>query len=117
MANRSKYEYITFVFAVSGLLLAARGQLFLAGLISVLAIEVQPIGIMAPVYIIAYELSRMIQTGRYRLEFDRVAKLGFGGLMGVAVYLMLHPPSWGYWRRPRMFLCIKDRSISVRVFL
>src|ERR1700720_1087647 len=91
MANQSKYEYITFLFAVSGLLLASRGQLFLAGMISVLAIEVQPIGIMAPIYLIAYELSRMIQARRYRLEFDRVTKLGLGGLLGVAVYLMLHP--------------------------
>jgi hypothetical protein len=91
MANQSKYEYITFLFAVSGLLLAARRQLFLAGLISVLAIEVQPIGIMAPTYLIAYELSRMIQMRRYRLEFDRVAKLALGGVMGVAVYFVLHP--------------------------
>jgi hypothetical protein len=91
MANQSKYEYITFLFAVSGLLLAARRQLFLAGLISVLAIEVQPIGIMAPIYLIAYELSRMIQMRRYRIEFDRVAKLGLGGLLGVAVYFVLHP--------------------------
>jgi len=91
MANQSKYEYITFLFAVSGLLLAARRQLFLAGLISVLAIEVQPIGIMAPIYLIAYELSRMVQMRRYWIEFDRVVKLGLGGLMGVAVYFMLHP--------------------------
>ncbi len=91
MANQSKYEYITFLFSVSGLLLLARGRLVFAGLISVLAIEVQPIGIMAPIYLIAYELSRMIQKRRYRLEFDRVAKLGLGGLLGVAVYLMLHP--------------------------
>ena len=33
MANQSKYEYITFFLAVCGLLLAARGYLFLAGLI------------------------------------------------------------------------------------
>jgi hypothetical protein len=40
-------------------------------------------------------LSRIIQTRRYRLEFDRIAKLGFGGLLGVAVYLMLHPDILG----------------------
>jgi hypothetical protein len=91
MANQSKYEYITFLFAVCGLLLAERRHLVLAGLISVLAIEVQPIGIMAPIYLIAYELSRMIQTRRFQLEFDRVAKMAFGGVLGLAVYFILHP--------------------------
>src|SRR6202030_3354153 len=91
MANQSKYEYITFLLAVCGLLLAARRHLFLAGLISVLAIEVQPIGIMAPIYLIAYELSRMIQARPFRVEFDRVAKLALGGLLGLTVYFILHP--------------------------
>jgi hypothetical protein len=91
MANQSKYEYVTFLLAVCGLLLAARRHLILAGLIAVLAIEVQPIGIMAPIYLIAYESSRMIQTRRFRLEFDRVAKLVFGGMLGLAVYFILHP--------------------------
>jgi hypothetical protein len=91
MANQSKYEYITFLLAVCGLLLAARRHLFLAGLISVLAIEVQPIGIMAPIYLISYELSRMIQIGQFRLEFDRVAKLVLGGVLGLAAYFILHP--------------------------
>ena len=90
MANQSKYEYITFLLAVCGLLLAARRHLFLAALISVLAIEVQPIGIMASIYLISYELSRMIQTRRFRLEFDRVAKIVLGGVLGLAVYFILH---------------------------
>ena len=119
MANQSKYEYITFLLAVCGLLLAARRHLFLAGLISVLAIEVQPIGIMAPIYLIAYELSRMIQTRRFRLEFDRVAKLVLGGVLGLAVYFILHPdilallaasPNAAGWE------CIPV-SFPVRVFL
>jgi hypothetical protein len=91
MANQSKYEYITFLLAVCGLVLAARRHLFLAGLISVLAIEVQPIGIMAPIYLISHELSRMFQTRRLRPEFDRVAKLLLGGVLGLAVYFILHP--------------------------
>ena len=91
MANQSKYEYVTFLLAVCGLLLAARRHFLLAGLISVLAIEVQPIGIMAPIYLIAYELSRMIQTRRFHLEFDRVAKMVLGGVLGLAVYFILHP--------------------------
>jgi hypothetical protein len=91
MANQSKYEYITFLFAVCGLLLAARRHLFIAGLISVLAIEVQPIGIIAPIYLISYELSRMTQTRRCRVEFDRVAKIVLGGALGLAVYFILHP--------------------------
>jgi hypothetical protein len=91
MANQSKYEYITFLLAVCGLLLAARRHLLLAGLISVLAIEVQPIGIMAPIYLVAYESSRMIQTRRFRLEFDRAAKLALGGVLGLAAYFILHP--------------------------
>ena len=91
MANQSKYEYVTFPLAVGGLLLAARQHLLLAGLISVLAIEVQPIGIMAPIYLVALELSRMIQARRYRLEFARAAKLVFGGVLGLAVYFVLHP--------------------------
>jgi hypothetical protein len=91
MANQSKYEYITFLLAVCGLLLAARNYLLLAGLISVLATEVQPIGIMAPIYLIAYELSRMIQARQFRVEFDRVAKLALGGLLGLTVYFILHP--------------------------
>jgi hypothetical protein len=91
MANQSKYEYVTFLLAVCGLLLAARRHLLLAGLISVLAIEVQPIGIMAPIYLISYEASRMIQTRRFRVEFDRVAKLVLGGVLGIAVYFILHP--------------------------
>jgi hypothetical protein len=90
MASQSKYDYITFLFAVCSLLLAARRQLFVAGLISVLAIEVHPTGIMAPTYLIAYELSRMIQTRRIRLEFDRAAKLALGGLLGLAVFVVLH---------------------------
>jgi hypothetical protein len=91
MANQSKYEYVTFLLAVCGLLLASRRRLFLAGLISVLAIEVQPIGIMAPIYLIAYELSRMVQTRRFHVEFGSVVKLGIGGLLGLAVYFILHP--------------------------
>jgi hypothetical protein len=91
MANQSKYEYITFLLAVCGLLLAARRRLFLAGLISVLAIEVQPIGIMAPVYLISYELSRMFQIRQFRLEFARVTNLVLGGVLGLAVYFILHP--------------------------
>jgi hypothetical protein len=93
MASQSRYDYITFLLAVCALLLTARRQLFFAGLISVLAIEVHPIGIMAPIYLIAYELSRMIQTGRFRLEFDRAAKLALGGLLGFAVYVILHLPA------------------------
>ena len=91
MANQSKYEYVTFFLAVCGLLLAARRYLLLAGLISVLAIEVQPIGIMAPIYLISYELSKMIQTRRFRVEFDRIAKMVLGGVLGIAVYFILHP--------------------------
>jgi hypothetical protein len=68
---------------VCGLLLAARRYLLLASLISVLAIEVQPIGIMAPIYLIACELSRMIQERRFRVEFDRVGKLVLGGVLGL----------------------------------
>ena len=93
MASQSRYDYITFLLAVCALLLAARRQLFFAGLISVLAIEVHPIGIMAPIYLIAYELSRMIQARRFRLEFDRAAKLTLGGLLGVVVYVLLHLPA------------------------
>jgi hypothetical protein len=88
MANQSKYEYITFLLAVSGLLLASRRQLLLAGLISVLAIEVQPIGIIGPIYLVSYELSRMIQTRRFHL--DRIIKMALGGVLGLAVYFMLH---------------------------
>jgi hypothetical protein len=91
MANQSKYEYITFFLAVCGLLLAVRRYLFLAGLTSALAIEVQPIGIMAPIYLIAYELSRMTQERQFRLEFDRVAKLVLSCLLGLALYFILHP--------------------------
>jgi hypothetical protein len=91
MANESKYEYTTFLLAVCGLLLAARRHLFLAGLISVLAIEVQPIGIMAPIYLIAYELGRMIQARRCCVAFDRVTKMVLGGVLGLAVYFILHP--------------------------
>jgi hypothetical protein len=91
MANQSKYEYVTFFLAVSGLVLFARGHLLLAGLTSVLAVEVQPIGIMAPIYLAAYEASRMIQARRRRPDFDRIAKVVLGGLLGVAVYFTLHP--------------------------
>jgi len=91
MASQSRYDYITFLLAVCGLLLAARQQLVVAGLISVLAMEVHPIGIMGPIYLIAYELSRKIQTRQLRLEFDRVAKLVLGSTLGLAVYFILHP--------------------------
>jgi hypothetical protein len=56
----------------------------------VLAIEMQPIGVMAPVYLISYELSRMVQMGRFRIEFDRIGKLAVGGALGVAIYFILH---------------------------
>lgn len=91
MANISKYEYVTFLLAVCGLVLVARGHLLLAGLISVLAIEAQPIGIMAPIYLVAYELSRMIQARRFRFQFDRLAKLLLGGVLGLVIYFILHP--------------------------
>src|SRR5262249_15872957 len=90
-ANQSKFEYITFLLAVCGLLLAARGHLVLAGLISMLAIDAQPIGVMAPIYLICYELSRMIQARQFRVDFDRVVKLVLGGVLGLAVYFILHP--------------------------
>jgi hypothetical protein len=91
MANQSKYEYVTFLLAVCGLLLAARRHLFFAGFTAVLAIEVQPIGIMAPIYLVAFEFSRMVQARRSRLEFDRAVKVVLGGALGVAVYFVLHP--------------------------
>jgi len=72
MANQSKYEYITFFLAVCSLAVQARRQLVLAGLISVLAIEVQPIGIMAPIYLISYELCRIFQSRVFRVDFARV---------------------------------------------
>jgi hypothetical protein len=90
MANQSKYEYITFLLATCSLLLIARRQLFLAGLVSVLAVEVQPIGIMAPIYLISYELSRAIGPHRYRIEFGRLGRLVSGGLVGLAIYFTLH---------------------------
>jgi hypothetical protein len=52
---------------------------------------VQPIGIMAPIYLVAYELSRTIRMPRFRLEFDRIAKLVLGGMLGLALYFILHP--------------------------
>jgi hypothetical protein len=91
MANQTRSEYLTFLLAVCGLLLAARRRLLLAGLISVLAIELQPIGVMAPIYLIAYELSRTIQIRRFRLEFERIVKMAFGGVLGLVVYFILHP--------------------------
>jgi hypothetical protein len=90
MANQSRYDYVTFFLAVCGLVLAARRHLFVAGLIAALAIEVEPIGIMASIYLITYELSKMIQMRPVRLEFDHVAKLTIGSAFGFAVYLMLH---------------------------
>jgi hypothetical protein len=33
----------------------------------------------------------MIQTRRFRLEFDRIAKMTLGGLLGLAFYFTLHP--------------------------
>jgi hypothetical protein len=91
MANQSRYDYIAFLLAVGGLVLAGRRHLVLAGLMSVLAIEVHPIGIMAPIYLIAYEVSQTIQMRRFHLEFDRVAKLVLGGVLGLAAYFILHP--------------------------
>jgi hypothetical protein len=91
MANQSKYEYVTFLLAVCSLLLVARRHFFVAGMVSVLAIEVQPIGIMAPIYLVAHELSRMTQMRRFRLEFDRVATLVLGGMLGLVLYFILHP--------------------------
>jgi hypothetical protein len=91
MANQTRSEYLTFLLAVCGLLLVARRHLVLAGLISVLAIEVQPIGIVAPIYLIAYELTRMLQIRRFRLELDRIVQMVLGGLLGLAVYFILHP--------------------------
>jgi hypothetical protein len=46
---------------------------------------------MAPIYLVAYELSRTIDSRRSRLEFDRVAKLTLGAVLGFAVYFVLHP--------------------------
>jgi len=91
MANISRYDYVTFLLAVCGLLLAARRHLLLSGFISTLAIEVHPIGIMAPIYLIAYELGRMIQARRYHLELGGVAKMALGGALGLAIYWILHP--------------------------
>jgi hypothetical protein len=51
--------------------------------------EVQLIGIMAPIYLIAHESSRMIQTRRYHLEFDSVVKMALGGVLGLAIYYIL----------------------------
>jgi hypothetical protein len=91
--------------------------------ISVLAIEVQPIGIMAPVYLIAFELSRMIRARRFCLAFDRVAKIGLGGVLGLAAYLILHPqilsllsasPSPAEWGKQGSIYFISFTSISLR---
>jgi hypothetical protein len=46
---------------------------------------------MAPIYLIAYELGRMIQARRHHVEFDRVVKMVLGGVLGLAVYFILHP--------------------------
>jgi hypothetical protein len=91
IANQSKYEYITSLFPACSLLLLARRHLFLSGLISVLAIEVQPIGIMAPIYLISFEASRLVQTPQFRPELNRIVKLALGATLGLAVYFILHP--------------------------
>src|ERR1700730_18999331 len=33
----------------------------------------------------------MVQMGRSRIEFDRIGKLALGGVLGLAVYFILHP--------------------------
>jgi hypothetical protein len=57
----------------------------------VLVIEVQPIGIIAPLYLICYELSRIIQKCQLDVEFDRIVKLVLGAVLGFAIYFILHP--------------------------
>jgi hypothetical protein len=46
---------------------------------------------MAPIYLIAYESSRIFQTRQFRVALDRVARLVLGGVLGLAVYFILHP--------------------------
>jgi hypothetical protein len=119
MANHSKYEYVTFLLAACGLLLASRRHLLLAGLIATLTIEVQPIGIMAPMYLIAYEASRKIRTQRFRLEFDRVAKLALGGAgpCGLLHLASRHPGASGLPPEPCQMGERRPDSFPVRVFL
>jgi hypothetical protein len=89
MASQAKYECFTFLLLFGSLLLVSNGRWFLAGLMAATAVEIQPMGILAPV-MTAICLA-FTHDGDRRERVRAWAALLAGGALVIPVYFLLHP--------------------------
>ena len=90
MANQARYEPLVLLFCAAALLLYARDQFCLAGVLATLAIEVHPIGVVGWVYLASAELHRR-QTYGAENWGRRLVSAGLGGALGSVLFVAIHP--------------------------
>jgi hypothetical protein len=89
MADQAKYECFTFLLLSGSLLLVSHGRYFLAGLAAAAAVEIQPMGIMAPV--MAAICLAFTHDGGRQERVRAWAALLAGGSLVIPIYFLLHP--------------------------
>jgi hypothetical protein len=89
MANQGRYESVTFLFMGAALLLVSYGRITFAGFISAAAVEIQPIGIVVPLFAAIFLLTT--RPGSRREMVRSCLRLAAGGLAFVPFYFLLHP--------------------------
>jgi hypothetical protein len=94
-SNEARPDALAF-FLVSGAVLAtSRGSYFVAGLLSVLAFEVHPMGAISVLYSLAIYLSRTPQLNQAGTHVKALVQFFAGASIGIAVYVALHWDSLG----------------------
>ncbi len=78
MANQGRYESVTFLFMGAALLLVSYGRITFAGFISAAAVEIQPIGIVVPLFAAIFLLTT--RPGSRREMVRSWLRLAAGGL-------------------------------------
>jgi hypothetical protein len=89
MASQAKYECFTFLLLFGSLLLVLHKRYFLAGLVAAMAVEIQPMGIVAPV--MAAICLAVTQGSILQERVWAWAALLAGGALVIPVYFLLHP--------------------------
>ena len=89
-SNETRPDALAF-FLVSGAVFAtSRGSYFVAGLLSLLAFEVHPMGAISVLYSLAIYLSRTAQLNQAGTHVKALIQFSAGASIGIAVYVALH---------------------------
>ncbi|MDI6780937.1 MAG: hypothetical protein QME49_02330 [bacterium] len=90
-ANRARPDALSFLVISTALLLFLRGRYGFAGFLSMVAIEIHPVGISAFLYIAGILTERFVARDVREIKWARMMGLFFSGMgMGVLYYCILH---------------------------